>query len=697
MATRNEIQAKYQLRPGNHLKVFNFYDNSCQYGHLREVSRQAFGGVEKTNEAILDEHKSMFRQALSPEEIDTFLRHFSHEKNHSNQHKEMLPFAKMILSPEVDAAAKAYFGSHYAVMWASWQEVKGPDSPKLYFVKWHCDGGPSCHLKTITYFNNTSEHESATWIADLESTQRLKEAGYIVNDINTRQSDISDIVESFDINFKPERIEFEAGDTLLFNPSQRAHRGELPKPDAVRYSFTLCLVPSPVPWETLIDKGLNFDVGCQPFEDYAKKVLHTCNVQEKDKSTNTLIELNEKAIIADSASLLHHLNVIFKDARYAKKIHDGIIQSSLKNLNFTVPELIAKLKSSFQKDLNWQNYFTHEDLANLQNLLQFEKAHVHSFTRFRVEGKPDPNAVMWPIPNHPKYPRNKYDMLPFVNRHKIMDRSTPIGSAGSCFAFEIAEFLQAEAFNYVVEERADDPASGVFVDGYKAGDKYAKFSANYGLLFNTPSLKQLAEKAFGYREFTKYCCRAKNNIITDPYRENVYFSSKEAFLSDYPNHIAAVRRSLLNSKVFIFTAGLNECWQLHDGTTISRNPRDGFYHLARHRVLTVQENVDNMKAFVNMVRAENPDFKLVVTLSPVPLLATGRGETHHIIEANSHSKAVLRVAIDQLVQEMEGVYYLPSYELVTECALDAWKEDHRHVKREVVSKVISMFKEMYVE
>lgn len=695
MDTQTEIQKKYQLRPNNHLKIFNAFDNEHQYGFLNEVSCKSFLKKNQALENTLSTHKGIYPNVLDNKGVDTFLS-FLHAKDpHSRSPEEILPLVRLAITPEIDKAVKSYFGSNYAVMWAGFSTIKSDEEERRYFTKWHCDAGPSKQLKAITYLNSSSEHGSSTMVADGASTDRLKEVGYLLNDKNKRQSDIADLIQHFGIDFRPESTMLGAGDTLLFNPAQIAHRADVPKPGATRHSFTLCFVPSPIPWENLIERGLPCRIGCQPFENYALEVMRTASVPQTVQAEADIIELNDKSMINDIASLLHHLKVIFDDENYAKRIHDTILHGG-RVPNFSVHDLITKLKVSFKNDLNWQNYFTREDLGNLQQLLDFEERHVDSYLRFRSDGKPDPNAIFWPIPNHAKHPRNKFDMLPFVKRHKIMDQSTPIGSAGSCFAFEIAEFLQAEGFNYVVEERADDPDSGVFVDGYKAGDKYAKFSANYGLLFNTPSLRQLAEKAFGHRTFTRYCYRAENKIVTDPYRENVYFNSKAAYMLDYPKHIAAVRRSLLKSKVFIFTAGLNECWQMHDGTVISRNPRDGFNHLLSHRVLTVEENVANMKAFVNMVREENPDFKLIISLSPIPLLATGRAETHHIIEANTHSKAVLRVAIDQVVNEMEGVYYLPSYELVNECTPDAWKDDHRHVKREVVSRVISMFKEIFV-
>ena len=148
--------------------------------------------------------------------------------------------------------------------------------------------------------------------------------------------------------------------------------------------------------------------------------------------------------------------------------------------------------------------------------------------------------------------------------------------------------------------------------------------------------------------------------------------------------------------MFVYTAGLNACREMYDGSVISRNPKPSIQHLLKHKVLTVQENIDNLTGFIEIVRRYNPKMKLVISLSPIPLLATGRADTHHIIEANTHSKAVLRVAIDEVVRNVPNAYYLPSYEMVTECIEQPWTGDHRHVTDDTVCKVINMFKKIFV-
>ena len=108
-------------------------------------------------------------------------------------------------------------------------------------------------------------------------------------------------------------------------------------------------------------------------------------------------------------------------------------------------------------------------------------------------------------------------------------------------------------------------------------------------------------------------------------------------------------------------------------------------------------NIHNIQTFFDIIKRHNPKFKLIISLSPIPFLATGRADEHHIISANTHSKAVLRVAADTLVARNEDMYYLPSYELVTECIEDAWDSDDRHVKPATVNKVVDMFSQIFIK
>jgi hypothetical protein len=316
---------------------------------------------------------------------------------------------------------------------------------------------------------------------------------------------------------------------------------------------------------------------------------------------------------------------------------------------------------------------------------------------YATSGKPYPNGVFWPNPCAGEHARSLRDERPFVRRQPIIGKNTAISSIGSCFAIEIAHALQKSGLNYVVKE-PNTAADGTywFKDGH---EKFASSSAAWGILFNCPSFLQLVQKAFGHRRPAKILWTQERDGIVrfyDPFREEIEFPSVEAFEKNYEKHILAARAAFIEAEVLVITLGLNEVWYFRpDGSAFSRSPWRTAPSLVEHRVLTVEENVRCLQEMLDILRTHNPEIGFIVTLSPIPLHATFLGEDSHVIEANSHSKAVLRVAAEEFVRANEGVYYFPSYELITNCLANPWEADERHVSSQAVASVMEMFKEMY--
>ena len=95
-------------------------------------------------------------------------------------------------------------------------------------------------------------------------------------------------------------------------------------------------------------------------------------------------------------------------------------------------------------------------------------------------------------------------------------------------------------------------------------------------------------------------------------------------------------------------------------------------------------------------RAHNPEVKFIVSVSPVPLHATFQGTRKHVVVANCHAKATLRVVAEEFCRTTPGAYYFPSYESVMYCTDAAWEPDLRHVSRAAVDKVMALFDQMFV-
>lgn len=115
------------------------------------------------------------------------------------------------------------------------------------------------------------------------------------------------------------------------------------------------------------------------------------------------------------------------------------------------------------------------------------------------------------------------------------------------------------------------------------------------------------------------------------------------------------------------------------------------------RVLSYADVLDGLERLhALLLRHRQKPLKMLVTVSPVPLLATFRDMD--VLVANAYSKAVQRAAIEEFVAGRGGVDYFPSYEFVTlSNPAVAWSRgDYRHVSPDLVNRIMSDVLDRYV-
>ncbi len=690
----------YALLPDIHHDLRYYYENEQCYAELNRVSQQRFQRKEvlPQNKGQENEFNQVLKQRLQhvvPADLcDYFIKEAAKSKEaiyHPNFINSLLP---LILSDEIDSLLCSYFNSEYTLLWFTY--IDTPAQSDAEPPHWHCDEGPDKQLKMQIFLNACDQQQGNTHFLSKATTNQLKHAGYIFADTNKNPQDIEPLCQDRAIAIAQTTHEdLAAGDALLFNPNKVAHCQKAPAVTN-RHMLELCFIPSPYHWKHTKDNVLHSQTKPVEFSGQADKILKVVNRQPGEVSERVLVPACGEIKSPEQLNLwLHNMYI---DANFAEMMFQRLIEADpkLEHLN-TTAALLETLKMSFKGSINWEGELGIENMRNLSQVATYELELKDSLGRYDQSNKPSNSGIYWPIPNHPTHPGTKYESIPYVKKYPIMDANTPIGSAGSCFAQEIAMVFQETGHNYVITERNDDPSSGIIIDNYHPGDKYAISCANYGIIFNSPSFKQLAERAFAVKPTKQLLFQQPDGSWVDPYRENVMFMTHEAYVNDYESHLEATRDALEQVDVFIITLGLNECWEFRDGTVMSRMPRANSYPLVKHKVLTVQENVDNIQTFFDIVKQHNPQLKLIISVSPVPFMATGRADEHHVISANAHSKAVLRVAAEQLVQNNEDMYYLPSYEMVTDCIKEPWAEDERHVKKSTVEKVVKMFQEIFIK
>jgi len=291
-----------------------------------------------------------------------------------------------------------------------------------------------------------------------------------------------------------------------------------------------------------------------------------------------------------------------------------------------------------------------------------------------------PHSHMWPSYEE-RDQRTLCEELFFSKRKGFVNKSTKIVSLGSCFAIEIAKWLQRNSFNYIVKE------STLGEDGLH------RSSANWGLIFNTPSCNQVVEWAFGH-DIPPHHVYPLGETLRDPFREDIEYSLDQAHsIKDlWDTHLINSRSALESAELIIITVGLNEVYEyLPTGHFLHRTPWRLNPLCWRPKILTVAENIKYLSNAINTIRQYNQNSKFIISVSPVPLFRTFRRDCH-VAAATAHSKAVLRVSVEEVCNSISECHYFPSFETVMYPGeKDAWINDYRHVSRAIVNKVMKTF------
>lgn len=233
--------------------------------------------------------------------------------------------------------------------------------------------------------------------------------------------------------------------------------------------------------------------------------------------------------------------------------------------------------------------------------------------------------------------------------------STPVTTFGSCFAANLARMLKGagvDATNLLIEESINSPlANRGFLSGLvdPAGFAHtARLEKTYGAEFLARARAQLAG--------------ARVVVLTLGVAPAFFHvgSGEFAFLEDY--------RVLLA-----------------EGRVAMRTP-------------SVGETKTVIKEVLALVRALNPDGRLYLTISPVPLIGTA--ELSSAVIADCVSKTTLRASLHEVMQESGAadVHYWPSFEIVrwlgAHTTLPAFGADDnasRHVSNWLVEMIVERF------
>ncbi|HEU0207777.1 MAG TPA: GSCFA domain-containing protein, partial [Candidatus Udaeobacter sp.] len=146
--------------------------------------------------------------------------------------------------------------------------------------------------------------------------------------------------------------------------------------------------------------------------------------------------------------------------------------------------------------------------------------------------------------------------------------------------------------------------------------------------------------------------------------------------------IQAVTKRVKNCRAIVVTLGLAEVWRdIRADVYLNCTPVPSLFKSQPDRyefhLTTFAQNWANLEAIYELLAQHgHPDFHIIVTVSPVPLMNTF--SNMDIVVANTWAKSLLRAVAHEWAAAHSNVDYFPSYEIVQNSSpAAAWERDLR--------------------
>ena len=227
---------------------------------------------------------------------------------------------------------------------------------------------------------------------------------------------------------------------------------------------------------------------------------------------------------------------------------------------------------------------------------------------------------------------------------------------GSCFASNIAAKLKESKFNV-----ADNPV---------------------GILFNPASIARSIRLMTSQTPITLSDVFERNGrYVSFMFHSSLSGATAEEAVEVMNNAVIEGGKQLNSAKLIIVTLGSAYVWIDRCGEVVANCHQVGASNFTTE-LLSLEQIIPNLEDIISRTSAN-----ILFTVSPVRHLNDG-------LEGNSLSKALLRVAIDKVIQNHpERVSYFPSYEIVMDDLRDYrfYDSDMLHPSAQAVEYIAEKF------
>lgn len=249
--------------------------------------------------------------------------------------------------------------------------------------------------------------------------------------------------------------------------------------------------------------------------------------------------------------------------------------------------------------------------------------------------------------------RTEISIAPWSEKLEYTDS---IVCLGSCFASNIATKLKESKFNV-----ADNPV---------------------GILFNPVSIANSVRLMASQRAINEGDIFERDGrYVSFMFHSSISGDTPQEAVTVMQNAVTKGGEQLRNAKLIIVTLGSAYVWRNKSGEVVANCHQVGAKNFTTE-LLSLEQIVQNLEDIITLTSA-----KILFTVSPVRHLNDG-------LEGNSLSKALLRVAIDKVINKYpERASYFPSYEIVMDDLRDYrfYNSDMLHPSPQAVEYIADKF------
>lgn len=197
------------------------------------------------------------------------------------------------------------------------------------------------------------------------------------------------------------------------------------------------------------------------------------------------------------------------------------------------------------------------------------------------------------------------------------------------------------------------------------------------------------EFALGQDSGEKFLIETDNGLFWDGQLHTTESVTLERGLERREQLRELYKSSVQESPVVIITLGLVESWwdshaEVYLNETVPLKLCKKYPDRFHFEVLSPEKTIHAVERLIQLLHAEHPQQKVLLTVSPIPLQRSFSEDD--VITANSYSKSVLRVAAEIVRRKFSHVDYYPSFESVTHSDRQlAWDDDLVHASQEIVA------------